>query len=793
MHVAGASRFTGTACRRAGPTIDGQGCAVGHLELWQGLPYLPIMGIRAPCRGSGRPRDPSVPLPVSRSLSYLETFAWESTPLGGRAGWPVALRTTYDLLMASPFAMCATWGAEQTLIYNHAYAPFLGARHPAALGQPIHEVWVELWDEIAPLIDRARAGEALHFVDKHFVMTRNGYPEDTYWSFSYSPLRDGERIVGMLNITTETTASVQAHRQRDIAEAALRRHNLTLEQELSARIDERDSARAAKSSVLAAAERVQLALAAGAIIGTWYWDLPTDRFTVDEAFASHFGLDPALGRDGLSLAQVVANVHPDDQAGLAAAIADVLGRGGRYAHQYRVRRRDGRYYWLEANGHVELAADGTPLRFPGVLLDVDARRALADERDRALAELRDLTATLEQRVEERTADLRRSEEALRQSQKMEAVGQLTGGLAHDFNNLLAGISGSLDLMDLRIGQGRFTELEKYLLAAQGSAKRAAALTHRLLAFARRQTLAPEATVVNQLVGGMLDLVQRTVGPAIQVHFTSLPDDQPLLVDQSQLENALLNLCINARDAMPNGGRILIAASYRILGDGDTRDFELPPGRYLHLSVTDTGSGMTAEVAAKAFEPFFTTKPMGQGTGLGLSMIYGFARQSGGQLRLRSTPGEGTTVCLYLPLRPVEQPGETPLADGRPCPLEGANATVLVVDDEPTVRMLVTDLLRELGYVIIEAADGAGGLEVLHSDARIDLLVTDVGLPGGMNGRQLADAARVHRPALKVLFITGFAETSLLSDGHLEPGMAILTKPFAVEALAQRVKGLVEVG
>ncbi|WP_288437548.1 PAS domain-containing protein, partial [uncultured Pseudomonas sp.] len=519
-------------------------------------------------------------------MSYLESFAWETTPLGARASWPVALRTTYDLLMASPFAMCATWGAEQTLIYNQAYAPFLGARHPAALGLPIDEVWAELWDEIAPLIARTLAGEALHFVDKHFVMTRNGYPEDTYWSFSYSPLRDGERIVGMLNITTETTASVQAHRQRDVAEAALRRHNLTLEQELSARIDELDSARAAESSVLAAAERVQLALAAGAIIGTWYWDLPTDRFTVDEAFAINFGLDPALGRDGLSLAQVVATVHPDDQAGLAAAIADVIGRGGRYAHQYRVRRSDGRYYWLEANGHVELAPDGTPLRFPGVLLDVDARRALADERDRALADLRDLTATLEQRVEERTEELRRSEEALRQSQKMEAVGQLTGGLAHDFNNLLAGISGSLDLMSLRIGQGRFTELEKYLTAAQSSAKRAAALTHRLLAFARRQTLAPEATEVNQLVGGLLDLVQRTVGPAIQVQFSSLPDDQPLLVDQSQLENALLNLCINARDAMPKGGRILIAASHRTLGEADIRDFELAPGRYLHLSVTD---------------------------------------------------------------------------------------------------------------------------------------------------------------------------------------------------------------
>ena len=728
---------------------------------------------------------------MSPPLSYFETFAWEITPLGGRDTWSAALATTYELLMASPFAMCATWGPEQTLIYNAAYAPFLGARHPQALGQPIHEVWAELWDEIAPLIERARAGEALHFVDKHFVMTRHGYAEDTYWSFSYSPLRDGTTAVGMLNISTETTASVLAHRQRDVAEAALRRHNLSLEQELSARIDERDSARAAESSVLAAAERVQLALAAGAIIGTWYWDLPTDRFTVDEAFAVSFGLDPALGRDGLSLAQVVATVHPDDQAGLAAAIAEVIGRGGRYAHQYRVRRCDGRYYWLEANGHVELAPDGTPLRFPGVLLDVDARRALTDERDCALADLRELTATLEQRVVERTEELRRSEEALRQAQKMEAVGQLTGGLAHDFNNLLAGIAGSLDLMSLRIGQGRFTELEKYLLAAQGSAKRAAALTHRLLAFARRQTLAPEPTDVNQLVGGMLDLVQRTVGPAIQVQFISLPDNQPLLVDQSQLENALLNLCINARDAMPTGGRILIEASYHQVDTQNVPRYELAPGRYLHLKVTDTGSGMTPEVAAKACEPFFTTKPMGQGTGLGLSMIYGFARQSGGQLRLRSVPGEGTTVCLYLPLRLAEGLQPVPVPEGVIGALEGTNATILVVDDEPTVRMLVTDLLRELGYVIIEAADGAAGLEVLQSDARIDLLVTDVGLPGGMNGRQLADAARVHRPALKVLFITGFAETSLLSDGHLETGMAVLTKPFAVEALATRVKGLVE--
>jgi len=290
---------------------------------------------------------------------------------------------------------------------------------------------------------------------------------------------------------------------------------------------------------------------------------------------------------------------------------------------------------------------------------------------------------------------------------------------------------------------------------------------------------------------MLDLVQRTVGPAIQIQFSSLLDDQPLLVDQSQLENALLNLCINARDAMPAGGRILIEARYHQVDTQDAANHELAQGRYLHLRVTDTGSGMTPGVAAKAFEPFFTTKPMGQGTGLGLSMIYGFARQSGGHLRLRSVPGEGTTVCLYLPLRPAERQAEEAVANGVLGLLEGTNATILVVDDEPTVRMLVTDLLRELGYLTLEAADGAAGLAVLQSDARIDLLITDVGLPGGMNGRQLADAARVHRSALKVLFITGFAETSLLSDSHLEPGMAVLTKPFAAEALALRVKGLVE--
>jgi CheY-like chemotaxis protein len=374
---------------------------------------------------------------------------------------------------------------------------------------------------------------------------------------------------------------------------------------------------------------------------------------------------------------------------------------------------------------------------------------------------------------------------------MEAVGQLTGGLAHDFNNLLAGISGSLELIESRLAQGRSKDVGRYIAAAQGAARRAAALTHRLLAFSRRQTLAPKAVDVDRLVDGMLDLIQRTVGPGVDVRHAGATDLWPALVDPSQLENALLNLCINARDAMPDGGAITIETGNRTIHRRQAEAQDMPEGEYLSLCVSDTGTGMPPEVVARAFEPFFTTKPMGEGTGLGLSMIYGFARQSGGQVRIHSEVGAGTTVCLYLPRHRGAAEPDTPAADRRPLAQAEAGETVLIVDDEATVRMLVTDVLSDLGYTAVEAADGAGGLHVLQSDARIDLLVTDVGLPGGMNGRQMADAARVSRPDLKVLFITGFAEASLFGNGPLEPGMAVLTKPFAVETLAARIRELIE--
>lgn len=367
-------------------------------------------------------------------------------------------------------------------------------------------------------------------------------------------------------------------------------------------------------------ERVQLALAAGAIIGTWHWDLLADRVTVDNAFAKAFALDPSLGESGLPQAQLMDHVHPDDVADLAAVIEQVIDSGTAFIHQYRIRREDGSYYWIEANGRVNRNEDGAAISFPGVLIDLEERRAVEAERDQATAALRALNETLEQRVAARTQELMHAEEQLRQAQKMEAVGQLTGGLAHDFNNLLAGISGALELMGSRITQGRFTDLEKYMVAAQGAAKRAAALTHRLLAFSRRQTLDPRPTDVNGLIEGMVDMIQRTVGPGIEVRMAGDSGLWPALVDPSQLENGVLNLCLNARDAMPGGGRITIETTNLTLDAESARSQDVPPGDYLSLCVTDTGTGMTPDVIAKAFEPFFTTKPLGQGTGLGLSMI-----------------------------------------------------------------------------------------------------------------------------------------------------------------------------
>ncbi len=540
--------------------------------------------------------------------------------------------------------------------------------------------------------------------------------------------------------------------------------------------------RAAEAALRETEQRYRLA-AKATNDAIWDWNLATNRVDWNEAMTVLFGhAEDDVEPTGDWWTE---HIHPDDRDRVQSAIHTVIdGSGDQWAMEYRFCRADGTFATVFDRGHVFRDRQGRAVRMIGAMLDLT-------ERKRTEELLRDLNETLESRVAERTAELMAVQDALRQAQKMEAVGQLTGGLAHDFNNLLTGISGSLEMMQMRISQGRTADVERYVTAAQGAAKRAAALTHRLLAFSRRQTLAPEPTDVKQLVRGMEELIQRTVGPAIEIETVNAAGLWPSLIDPSQLENAVLNLCINARDAMPEGGKITIETANRWMDQRTAEQRGLEPGQYISLCVSDNGTGMTPDVIAKAFDPFYTTKPIGMGTGLGLSMIYGFAKQSGGSVAIYSEVGEGTMVCIYLPRHHGAAATGSVEATLEELPSAAAGEMVLVVDDEPTVRMLVAEVLTNLGYAPVEAEDGPTALKILSSDLRIDLLVTDVGLPRGMNGRQVADAARSMRPELKVLFITGYAENAVLSHGHLEPGMHVLTKPFTIEGLATRIRQLIE--
>ena len=494
------------------------------------------------------------------------------------------------------------------------------------------------------------------------------------------------------------------------------------------------------------------------------WQLSPDIMGVANAEGFFESTNPAwaavLGWSSEEVARtpIFDLIHPDDLESTRSALTALI-HGDLVLHfENRYRRKDGGYRWLS---WVAVPEDG-----------------------KFYCSARDIS-----RQKEKDAQLAQTEEALRQAQKMEAVGQLTGGIAHDFNNLLQGITGALDRVQNRLAQGRANDVERFLKAAIESANRAAALTHRLLAFSRRQTLDPRAVDANRLIAGMEDLVRRSMGPNVSVEVVGAGGLWPIRVDPSQLENSLLNLCINARDAMPGGGKLTIETANKWLDERAAKDRELPPGQYISLCVTDTGTGMTPEVIARAFDPFFTTKPLGQGTGLGLSMIYGFVRQSGGQVRIYSEMGQGTTMCLYFPRHMGKL--EDDAAPANEMMERGFGETVLVVDDEPTVRMLVTEVLAESYYNIVEAEDGPSALKVLESSRRIDLMITDVGLPGGMNGRQVADAARVMRKGLKVLFITGYAENAAIGNGQLDAGMEILAKPFAMSTLANKVREMIE--
>lgn len=670
--------------------------------------------------------------------AMMRAHDWAATPLGPPESWPQSLRSVVSVCLNSPLLGSVFWGPELLMLYNDAYVPTLADRHPHALGRPVAEVWGDIWDIVAPPFHHAmETGEGFAQNLVELPMVRRGQHEITYWNITASPIRgeDGS-IVGLLNQGVEITGEVFADRKRLAAEEQLSLLNDSLAYEVAIRTNERN----------------------------FMWDTSPDLMVVID-FEGYFRrVNPAWTRLlGYTSNELVGHhvnefvFEEDHSPTVEAYLTAADGSSPRVVNRYW--HKDGSLRW------IAWAAAPAGEMIYGAGRDITEDKA-------------------------RQVQLEQAQDQLRQAQKMEAVGQLTGGLAHDFNNLLAGISVSLEMIDTRVGQGRLSDVEKYLVVAQGATRRAAALTHRLLAFSRRQTLAPKPTNAFALINGILDMIQRTVGPNVTVDSVAGEDIWAALVDPSQLENALLNLCLNARDAMPDGGHIVIETANCVFDGDSAREHDVPEGQYLSIRVTDNGTGMTPEVLAKAFDPFFTTKPIGEGSGLGLSMIYGFAQQSGGQVRIASQPGAGTTVSLYLPRFQGAAEPESNQPDAPVMVTAQPGETVLVVEDEPTILQLIIDLLGELGYHTLEAATGAAGLEILQSGARVDLLVSDVGLPGGMSGLQLATASRLIRPELRVLFITGFAADAVFQNGQLEPGMAVLPKPFSVHILAGQVRELI---
>ncbi len=802
-------------------------------------------------------RYPGFPAGDSEAGRVIKEIDWRTTSLGALEQWPAALKIHLNLILNSPESMYLLWGPDLLFFHNDAYAPILGPRLAYAMGMRMEELWSDVWDQVLPFAENAMRGIPYECENLPLTMARYGEIEQTWWSFSFSPLIDeNNAVVGMFCVTNETTRQVLDQRALAISE----QRRMELFSDLERQVIEQSQARGLTwqftpdmLTVMAEDFRFETSNPAWRVVlgwsaeeltsmtffdllhtedaqrsrealgtlahnnpvlnlenryrckdGTYRWlswvavlvgrksycrarDITVEKLQADElaartaeldclwdispdllAMVGHDGtfvrVNPAwytvLGRDPVEMigTHVLDLVHPDDLQATKKALIHISG-DVLPLFENRYRHNDGSYRWIGWTGAPD----------HGVVFAIGKHLTAEKQRSEAL---------------------RNTEEALRQAQKMEAVGQLTGGLAHDFNNLLMGVSGNIELLRSRVAKGRTDDLERYLNAALEASQRAAALTHRLLAFSRRQTLAPKPTDVDHLVLGMLELIRRTVGPSISMQVTASDTVWTTLVDPHQLENALLNLCLNARHAMPDGGHLKIETRNTLLDEQAARELDMQPGEYVALHVSDDGSGMSPEVVKRAFDPFFTTKPIGMGTGLGLSMIYGFARQSGGGVKIESTPEVGSDVCIYLPAHTDITPDNTQPPKPPEAPVLSAKGeTVLVVDDEPSVRALVIEVLIEQGYQVLEAEAGAPALQILQSRQRIDLLISDVGLPGGMNGRQLADAARLLRPSLKVLFVTGYAENAALGDGVLEPGMYVLTKPFPIPTLTGRVKEL----
>jgi PAS domain S-box-containing protein len=647
------------------------------------------------------------------------------------------LQRLREMFARSPSFSALVHGPEHRFaLINPAYQQLTG--HRDVVGLTVREALPVAGQGFIDLLDNIFVtGQPCIRRNVRVVLQRppGGIAETRFLDFVYQPIKDASGKVTSIFVEgsdiTERRATEDALRT---SETRLRELNANLERQVIERTQARSLTWQLSPDLL------------GALNSKGYFE------TSNPAWQAVLG----WSEEEVASKSIFELLHPDDVEHTRAGFElTLVGQPAiRFANRYRC--KDGGYRWISWVG--------------------------IQEDNFVYCTGRDITA---ERAAE--AELAAAQEALRQSQKMDAIGQLTGGIAHDFNNLLTGILGSLDLARRRIAANELGDIPRFMDAASASALRAAALTLRLLAFARRQSLDARPNDINRLVGGMEDLLDRTLGERIELRFIFAPNLWTAFTDANQLENALLNLAINARDAMPGGGRLTIETVNVQLDEAYSSLYEdLQPGDYVEVSVSDTGIGMSPEVLAKAIDPFFTTKPVGEGTGLGLSVIYGFAKQSRGHLRICSELGHGTTVKLYLPralqnaVNLETSTAETPRGQGE---------LVLVVEDDATVRSIISDALKDLGYNVLLAADARPAIALLQSAQPIDLLVSDIVLPH-VNGRKLAEMARALRPNLKVLFVSGYAENATFRSDFLDPGMDMLTKPFALDTLGAKVHAMI---
>lgn len=669
--------------------------------------------------------------------AIIRTKDWTKTLLGGVEGWPLALRATVANIVNSPVAKVLMWGPEHRMFYNDAYAPIIDQRHPMAMGEAVAKALPEVWDFNRGILEAGHRGELISHtgVDIHLDNeTRNG---DFVFDLHYTPVYDDHGAIGgvMCTVIDQTD---QVKLQGDLKSSNRR--------------------------FRAAMDAVHGVLWTNSADGQMIGEQPGWAKLTGQSLEEYQGF-------GWSSA-----VHPDDQAESVASWNDAVAAKSMYVHEHRVRENAGSWRTFAVRAIPTLNEKGEILEWIGVHTDITHRRA-------AEHALRQLNENLEARVIGEIDERRRAEAKLAQAQKMETIGKLTGGVAHDFNNLLQVVSGNLQLLAKDIAGNE--KAERRVANAMAGVLRGSKLASQLLAFGRRQALEPKVTNISRLVREMDDMLRRAIGEAVEVETVVGGGLWNTFIDPAQVENALLNLAINARDAMGGQGKLTIELGNAHLDDEYARTHdEVSAGQYVMLAVSDTGSGMSSEIIDKVFEPFFSTKSEGKGSGLGLSMVYGFTKQSGGHVKIYSEVGHGTTIKLYLPRAIENEDVEVVSSAG---PVVGGTETVLVVEDDEEVRATVVEMLSDLGYRVLKAVDAASALNVVESGVPIDVLFTDVVMPGTLKSPELARKAMERLPNLVVLFTSGYTENSIVHGGRLDAGVELLSKPYTREALARKFR------